>query len=431
MRNLKLKAALDYHARGWSLLPIKPGTKEPAIRAWKCFQTAAPTPAMVRDWFGRGERGVAIVAGDVSGGLVVRDFDCLDRYEQWAAAQPALAKSLPTVETVRGRHVYARGSVEAVRKLSKSGEGAILDFGDGELRAGGYCLAPPSMHPSGKAYKWVVPLAGELPILDVVQAGFVPESWRPAQLQSESNPLFIIPPARPSCSPCDTEGTECAEGAADTDHSGKHSEPKTFNCDRKKAIGKRTEPAPTFVVDGATEQAIRGTLPSGPGQRHRHIFELARALKAIPALADSDAKALRGIVQQWHKLALPAISTKPFDDTWFDFLEGWGRVKYAKGSEPMAKIFAKAVEAIAPAEAVQYEQPKLRLLVALCRELQREAGGGAFFLSARTAARLLDIDHATAARWLRGLRHDGILQLIEQSNRTERLANSYRYLPAL
>jgi hypothetical protein len=185
------------------------------------------------------------------------------------------------------------------------------------------------------------------------------------------------------------------------------------------------------AINEAAERAIKQSLPSGPGQRHRHVFELARALKAIPALADADGKSLRAIVQQWHKLALPAISTKAFDDTWFDFLEGWGKVRFPKGSEPMAMMFAAAIEADTPEEAKQYEQEKLRLLVALCRELQRGAGGRPFFLSARTAGRLLEIDPATAARWLRGLRHDGILHLAEAGNREARKANSYRYLAAV
>src|SRR5690349_14198984 len=95
----------------------------------------------------------------------------------------------------------------------------------------------------------------------------------------------------------------------------------------------------------------------------------------------------------------------------------WGKVRFPQGSEPMALMFAAAIEADTPAEAEQYEQKKLRLMVALCRELQRAAGSASFFLSARTAARLLGIDPATAARWLRGLRHDGILHLAEAGKR--------------
>ena len=60
-----------------------------------CVAAAGPTVAMVKEWFGSMEKCIATVAGEVSGGLVVRDLVCLDCYQQWAAAQLALAKSLP------------------------------------------------------------------------------------------------------------------------------------------------------------------------------------------------------------------------------------------------------------------------------------------------------------------------------------------------
>ena len=47
----------------------------------------------------------------------------------------------------------------------------------------------------------------------------------------------------------------------------------------------------------------------------------------------------------------------------------------------MAQMLAKTKDADAPIEAQQYEQASLRLLVKLCRELQRAAGDGPFFLS--------------------------------------------------
>ena len=81
-----------------------------------------------------------------------------------------------------------------------------------------------------------------------------------------------------------------------------------------------------------------------------------------------------------------------------------------------------------PEPALQYEQQELRLLVALCRELQRACGTGPFFLSTRTAGQLLGINHVRASRWLRGLRHDGILELVSRGTRQDRLASRYRYL---
>jgi len=94
-------------------------------------------------------------------------------YDRWVAQQPNLAKRLPTVATPRpGRHVYFRADVNQIRKASKSG-GAILTFGDGEMRGGGYCLLPPSQNGAG-TYSWVVPMENEMPLIDLRQAELLP-----------------------------------------------------------------------------------------------------------------------------------------------------------------------------------------------------------------------------------------------------------------
>jgi hypothetical protein len=168
--------ALQYHSLGLSIIPIVAGTKEPPRgMKWKRYQTTRPTAAKLRRWFANGNgRGLAVVLGEVSGGLVCRDFDDMGAYERWAAEFPDLAKALPTVETARpGRHVYCRGDVAEIREASGSGAG-IIDLGDGEMRGtGGYCLLPPSRHPDGHDYRWLIPLNVAVPFLDLRACGFL------------------------------------------------------------------------------------------------------------------------------------------------------------------------------------------------------------------------------------------------------------------
>jgi hypothetical protein len=153
-------------------------------------------------------------------------------------------------------------------------------------------------------------------------------------------------------------------------------------------------------------------------------------LKSIPEFAAADPRELRRVVRRWHDQALPHIGTKPFDDCWFDFLYAWKKVEFPLGAEPMAQIFATAVRSELPAAAARYERPELRLLVALCRELQRATGKGPFYLSCRTAGRLLGVDHMRAWRWLAGLADDGVLQETQKGGRagTARQASRYRYV---
>lgn len=144
-------AALDYLARGWSVVPVRPREKRPLI-AWQAYQHVRPRAEDVRDWFGRWpEANVAIVTGAVSG-LVVLDVDpkhggdaSLSRLEREHGPLPF------TVEAVSGgggRHLYFAHPGGHVRNQVGLAPGI-------DLRAdGGVIIAPPSVHPSGARYGW-------------------------------------------------------------------------------------------------------------------------------------------------------------------------------------------------------------------------------------------------------------------------------------
>ena len=97
----------------------------------------------------------------------------------------------------------------------------------------------------------------------------------------------------------------------------------------------------------------------------------------------------------------------------------------------MAQMLAKTKDADAPIEAQQYEQASLRLLVKLCRELQRAAGDGPFFLSCRKAGSLLDVPYTTASRWLFLLVTDDVLDVVFKGGPDTNKATRFRYLPPL
>jgi hypothetical protein len=172
---------------------------------------------------------------------------------------------------------------------------------------------------------------------------------------------------------------------------------------------------------------VRDCLPTGPGRRNRQVFQLARAIKALPELAVMDPNDLRPIVQQWHALALPNIGTKEFTETWIDFLQAWPRVKIPKGAT-MVSIMQKALEVPMPKAAERYEGEPIRRLVALCKQLHLEANYEPFFLSCRTAAELLGVSHVQANRWLFLLDHDGVIEQVNKGDRGRRKAAEYRYL---
>ena len=401
MSNLVLDAALEYYQMGFSIIPIRLGTKKPACRGWKSWQLRRPDEAQLRRWLRRDNaKGLAVILGDVSGCLICRDFDDMTAYEDWAAIHPEFAQRLPTVETGRpGRHVYCRADVDQIRAASRS-NGSIVKFQDGELRGGGYCLLPPSRHPNGHAYRALVTFTAKLPFLDLFAAGFLD----PGDV-TESN----------------------------GDNRGNRGQRRTTEDNRCHSVGEGYFGAIASEnpsVHAELERAIHQSLPTARSKRNNQVFELARGLKAIPVICDAPADDLKPIVLRWHELALPMISTKPFEETWIDFLRAWrpGAVKFPKGAEPMAQIFAQALDADIPDCAKQYEQQPLRLLVALCRELQRAAGDGPFYLSVRTAGRLLGVSHAHAWRWLFLLEHDGVLRVVTKGSQKTGKASRFRYL---
>ena len=146
-----LETARRYLSRGWCVLPLRSRDKRPLI-AWESLQISPPSPEQVGDWFNRWpDANIGIVTGEISN-LVVIDIDpahggdaSLDRLEQQHGALPA------TVEALTGgggRHFYFAHPGGMIRSRAGLAQGIDLR-GDG-----GYIVAPPSVHPSGRPYAW-------------------------------------------------------------------------------------------------------------------------------------------------------------------------------------------------------------------------------------------------------------------------------------
>jgi hypothetical protein len=147
-----LGAALDYAARGWSVIPMQPRGKRPIV-VWREFQQRLARVDEIEGWYARWpDANVGIVTGEVSG-LVVVDVDTRHGGPESVAALEALHGPLPaTVEAATGgggRHLYFEhpGSPVANRVALRPG---IDVRGDG-----GCVVAPPSVHPNGRRYEWI------------------------------------------------------------------------------------------------------------------------------------------------------------------------------------------------------------------------------------------------------------------------------------
>ena len=138
-------AAADYRERGLSPIPLRMRSKEPNLPKGHPYLTRKATDAEFARFDFR--HNVGVVTGKVSGVLVLDDDDGGQTMRKNGWHVPAT----PTVKTKRGNQYYFRcpeagfPTFDVTRKLEVRADGA-------------YAVAPPSVHPSGERYEWVIAL---------------------------------------------------------------------------------------------------------------------------------------------------------------------------------------------------------------------------------------------------------------------------------
>ena len=140
--------ALYYLRRGWSVVPVRRGEKIPAI-PWHQFQHRRATEAEIQDWFADPTMGVGIVTGAISN-LTVADFDG----DIGAATEQDILPRLGAgpVALTGGGGCHRFFSHPGKKVPTRKGILPGMDLrGDG-----GFIVAPPSVHASGRQYSWDV-----------------------------------------------------------------------------------------------------------------------------------------------------------------------------------------------------------------------------------------------------------------------------------
>jgi len=152
--------ALNYARKGFSVIPIGKD-KKPTIE-WKKYQSERADEKQIEKWFsGSSTHNIGIVTGKISGIVVVDVEDGGD------------IKDLPPTIISRtgggGWHFYYKHPGRDIKNAVR-----IRDRMD--IRGdGGYVVAPPSLHNSGKRYEWSVSPFGadftELPLWIIEKLG--------------------------------------------------------------------------------------------------------------------------------------------------------------------------------------------------------------------------------------------------------------------
>lgn len=145
MSNEFLGAALEYLENGFYVFPLKPKTKVPLTR--NGFKGASNDPNQIKSWYQHyPTANIAIATGEVSGLLVI-DLDGPEFPNEW----PSMFKAL-RVKTSRGWHYYFK-----YPKGQDIGSRTKVNGHNIDIRAnGGYIVAPPSIHPDGGRYEFII-----------------------------------------------------------------------------------------------------------------------------------------------------------------------------------------------------------------------------------------------------------------------------------
>lgn len=121
--------------------------KRPILYSWDEYKKRRPTREEVTSWFTEyPDANIAIITGEVSG-VIVMDLDSSDA-EKYANEKGGF-DGTPRVVTGRGSQVYLKRPEFPVHNSSNR-ELKIDIRGDG-----GYVVAPPSIHGSGRQYRWM------------------------------------------------------------------------------------------------------------------------------------------------------------------------------------------------------------------------------------------------------------------------------------
>jgi replicative DNA helicase len=157
--NPLLTAALGYLALGYHPIPCAARDKRPLV-PWKEFQVTSPTEAQIQSWWKHTPNAnVALVLGrgrfavDLDGGIAAEEL--------LAAVGVALPDGAPRSKTGGGFHVFLSSHnpiPDRVGLLTTNGVKPQVD-----IRGVGIVVAPPSIHPNGAKYEWIVPLVSDLP----------------------------------------------------------------------------------------------------------------------------------------------------------------------------------------------------------------------------------------------------------------------------
>lgn len=149
--NNTIEQALKYAALGLKVFPCKEKGKEPQFNGWQ--KNATTDPDAIRTiWSRNPQFNIGIATGTASNLLIIDidnhgGVDGADSLRVWESEHGKLPDTATVISGSGGTHYYYRTSEVII------GRAGVLDGVDTRAE-NNLTIAPPSIHPNGKAYEW-------------------------------------------------------------------------------------------------------------------------------------------------------------------------------------------------------------------------------------------------------------------------------------
>ena len=333
------------------LLPWPAGCKG-TRKKWKHLQlTDMSAPTHLAELESAGNIGVAL--GRASNGLVTVDFDNEDYVEAFLEVNPLLRTTLRTTAQ-RGCNIWLRCTTDYPQSCDLRNQSGV-DIG--EWRADGNQTIIAGTHPDGVRYRFVV----ESPAIAIDYSEIV---W----------PDVILAP--------DATESQRAKGVRET------------NVVSVGGCGLQMQAFCSFDL-------ITQVAPSDFHQNNASLFKLGRLVKSYENAIGRPASdvELESVFHRWCFVARP-FWRHTRDDYWAEFLDAYSYARMGLDENPIEVAVSRAKAAPLP-QVRGFTDERIRLLVAICREMQQITGAAPFFLPTRKLGEILDACHTKVARWLR------------------------------
>lgn len=150
----QLDLAKDYHRRGWTVIDLPYGQKEPGRKHW---QLERLDDAAIEERFGKGARNISVLPGPVSDNLIDLDFDHLLLTRNAVGRLPETGLVFGRPGKPNSHWLYRSDQLPKSKRYKdpipkvKGGMGTIGEFRTSPTLQ---TVLPNSQHPSGEVIRW-------------------------------------------------------------------------------------------------------------------------------------------------------------------------------------------------------------------------------------------------------------------------------------